>query len=830
MPNNLGIRLKDRPPDATNKVPAYATYWDNTTDLIEHIIETIVKRGLFEGLITAPGFSRTNLVVSYDAFECITEDGIYCEPASIDVTHDAADGANPRIDILCVKPTIRVDGEGEIIATGEVVIEKGTVAAKAKVPDTPSGYLKVLEVDIPASAGEVTLRSWKPMYIPVVMFRPFAQGTPDMTVKVNFGRGYISGNALIDKDVQNSPSFTAPTADKCSIDLLHIDASGTLAITSGSEADLPNEPSAPTYPADKLVICEVYLEGGDTAIYQWQIKDVRPVMSLGAGLKNIIEDTTPQLGGDLDAQTKRIYDVKLLDFKTPAELTIAAGEITVTQTFHRIDTQDDDPSDDLVTINGEVTGRILILKAENDGRTIVVKHNTGNIWLKGKADVSLDDLEDGLLLIYSGAKWIDVGSPGTGLQNVIEDASPQLGGDLDAQTKRIFDIKWLDLKAPTELTINAGAITITQSFHKIDTDSDDPTDDLVTINGGAVGRVLVIRPEHDGRSIVVKHGTGNIWLKGKADLTLDDLEDCLILVYTPGSKWVDLGAGGGGAATFLALTDSPANYAGDGLKYVRVNVGENALEFATPAGAGDMLKATYDANEDDIIDEVKGLNLATASELTIAAGAITVTQSVHTVDTAGDAGSDDLDTINGGATVQLIILRAENDAHTVVIKHNTGNIWLKRKQDLSLDDLRDGLMLFWDGTKWIDLGAWAEATIGYSFAIPIDEPETVAGDVGVFHFAPGVAGTIEEVYLLAKVAPGGGKTLTVDVHKGGVTIFTNQGNRPSLVDAATTDTSPAPDVNTFAKNDLFTIDVDVSTGGTAVEDVIVLIRGKQVVI
>jgi len=120
-------------------------------------------------------------------------------------------------------------------------------------------------------------------------------------------------------------------------------------------------------------------------------------------------------------------------------------------------------------------------------------------------------------------------------------------------------------------------------------------------------------------------------------------------------------------------------------------------------------------------------------------------------------------------------------------------------------------------------------SVKFSFAIPIDTPESTGTDKGVFHFAPGVAGTIEEVYLMAKTAPEAGETLMVDVHKGGTTIFTTQGNRPSLVDTAKTNTSGTPDVVSFAKNDLFTIDVDVSTAATAVEDVIVLIRGKQVV-
>lgn len=120
--------------------------------------------------------------------------------------------------------------------------------------------------------------------------------------------------------------------------------------------------------------------------------------------------------------------------------------------------------------------------------------------------------------------------------------------------------------------------------------------------------------------------------------------------------------------------------------------------------------------------------------------------------------------------------------------------------------------------------------IVFSFAIPIDTPETIGTDKGVFAFAPGVAGTIEEVYLMAKTAPGADKTLTVDVNKGGTSIFTTQENRPSLTGTNTEVTSGTPDVTTFSKNDKFTIDVDVSTAETAIEDVVVLIRGKQKVV
>lgn len=54
--------------------------------------------------------------------------------------------------------------------------------------------------------------------------------------------------------------------------------------------------------------------------------------------------------------------------------------------------------------------------------------------------------------------------------------------------------------------------------------------------------------------------------------------------------WVE----GGGAATFLDLTDAPDAYIGEAGKYVKVNTSEDGVEFDTPTGAGDMLEADYD--------------------------------------------------------------------------------------------------------------------------------------------------------------------------------------------------------------------------------------------
>ena len=88
-------------------------------------------------------------------------------------------------------------------------------------------------------------------------------------------------------------------------------------------------------------------------------------------------------------------------------------------------------------------------------------------------------------------------------------------------------------------------------MHRVDTQSDDPTDDLDTISGGTDGMFLMVRAENAARTVVVKDGTGNIELKG-GDITLDDT-DAFVILYYDGtlSKWVLAGGGGGAASTLI---------------------------------------------------------------------------------------------------------------------------------------------------------------------------------------------------------------------------------------------------------------------------------------
>ena len=67
--------------------------------------------------------------------------------------------------------------------------------------------------------------------------------------------------------------------------------------------------------------------------------------------------------------------------------------------FIEVDTFDGEATGDLETINGGAEGDILIIAAFNGSRTVVVKHNTGNIWLRDEIDISLTTRRLYILLI-----------------------------------------------------------------------------------------------------------------------------------------------------------------------------------------------------------------------------------------------------------------------------------------------------------------------------------------------------------------------------------------------------------------------------------------------
>ncbi len=94
-----------------------------------------------------------------------------------------------------------------------------------------------------------------------------------------------------------------------------------------------------------------------------------------------------------------------------------------------------------------------------------------------------------------------------------------------------------DLDVGLELTIASRAVTVTKSFHFIDTEGNAATDHLETINGGKEGMILVLSAAHPDRTVVLCDGTGNLNLAGHC--TLDHSQDTIVLISI-GNTWREL--------------------------------------------------------------------------------------------------------------------------------------------------------------------------------------------------------------------------------------------------------------------------------------------------
>jgi hypothetical protein len=92
--------------------------------------------------------------------------------------------------------------------------------------------------------------------------------------------------------------------------------------------------------------------------------------------------------------------------------------------------------------------------------------------------------------------------------------------------------------------------------------------------------------------------------------------------------------------------------------------------------------------------------------------------------------------------------------------------------------------------------------------------------------------TLTKVRLVIDTAPTGANVI-IDVHTGtgaGTTIFTTQGNRPTIVAGAKTGVSAAPDVTVVAEADEFSVYVDQIGSTIAGSDLTIEVVGTQAVV
>lgn len=306
-----------------------------------------------------------------------------------------------------------------------------------------------------------------------------------------------------------------------------------------------------------------------------------------------------------------------------------------------------------IHVDDNVVGnmRMFYNSADADGENLVIKNSAGTtIMTIGRGETGV--------CVYGGSTpaWVKM-LVTDGTADVFA-AANSWGGTQTFQNAILGPV--------STLTIATGAVAATRSYHQLDTEGAAASDDLDDITGGAEGEVLLVRIVAAARNVVLKHaiGANKIACPGGRDLTLDVLTDWALLVHN-GTQWTVL--------AFDTLTDG--------------------FLAATSAWTGSQ---TF-----------QNLLVGAASELTIATGAVAATRSYHTIDTEADAASDDLDDITGGATGEILVIRPESGARTVVLRHAIGanKIACPGGRNLSLAEPTDWALLVHDGTQWAVIGS-----------------------------------------------------------------------------------------------------------------------------
>jgi hypothetical protein len=116
----------------------------------------------------------------------------------------------------------------------------------------------------------------------------------------------------------------------------------------------------------------------------------------GAGANTALSNlSSVSVNDTINMNTNDLTNIQFLQLKTTTELTISSGNITPTQSYHRIDTQSGASTDSLDGFLSMVTGQLLILRSENSSRDPTLRDSiTGGNKMNGAGNFTLDNVAD----------------------------------------------------------------------------------------------------------------------------------------------------------------------------------------------------------------------------------------------------------------------------------------------------------------------------------------------------------------------------------------------------------------------------------------------------
>ena len=304
--------------------------------------------------------------------------------------------------------TLFVDSSNDTVSVGSTSSnEKLFVNGNLRLGTNPSLQFSGAYLDLRHSNGSATQ----------IRVRDNSSGS-DPILKVYNANNTSEVFKVQGANVRIHDAYNMPTADGTANQILQTDGSGTLSFVDnsatpggsdtqiqfndsgsfGGHANLTYDSSTETLGTTNLsvtnftysVLSEDYGSIGETTTVTKDYGDITEEAS-GDFLNDVVEDTTPQLGGSLDVNGQSIVSVS----------------------------------------NGDIT---------------IAPNGTGSIVLDGLSWPQADGSANQVLQTDGAGNLSFVtisGGGGGGLSNIVEDTTPQLGGNLDAQSNNITGVDTL---------------------------------------------------------------------------------------------------------------------------------------------------------------------------------------------------------------------------------------------------------------------------------------------------------------------------------------------------------------------------------------------------
>lgn len=266
-------------------------------------------------------------------------------------------------------------------------------------------------------------------------------------------------------------------------------------LTPGQDTDLQNQGGyfADVLEAalDRLAMQDIQQQDQLDRTFHYPVGEVSPVSELPGATERSDGFLGFDSGGALvilpESSGSALDLTKVVGGAATTELTIASGSITPTRAIHTVDTEADAASDNLdeITVANHIDGALLLIRADNTGRTVVMRHNqavTNPVITLDGTNITLNTDKQWVLLKRDGAQWEEVSSLGQllarqGKANVFTAGNtfqgPISSTGINTFTKRQTWAKGADVASATALALgddgNAFDVTGTTTITSIGT-------------------------------------------------------------------------------------------------------------------------------------------------------------------------------------------------------------------------------------------------------------------------------------------------------------------------------------------------------------------------